>query len=87
VLRWSALAFGVFYGAYHQWTITSQDRMNAINREYERKAQLIEKAKAAYIKKTMPSESKTASGDVISDPEDPRFDLEAYLTLMETGEK
>ncbi|KAL9136766.1 MAG: hypothetical protein Q9175_002028 [Cornicularia normoerica] len=51
------------------------------DREFENQASLISKAKAEWAKKTMPKEAK--EGAVISDPNDPKFDLEAYLTLSE----
>ncbi|KAJ9648464.1 F1F0 ATP synthase subunit e, mitochondrial [Coniosporium apollinis] len=87
VLRWSALGLGVFYGLYHQGKISAKEKLDQINRDYERKASLINEAKAAYMKKTMPQSSKTESGDIITDPMDPRFDLEAYLTMKQAGEK
>jgi hypothetical protein len=63
VLRWSALAAGVFYGLYHQASLTASAKLSAINKEYEHKQSLIEKAKAEYSKKHMPAEKKTESGD------------------------
>ncbi|KAI9879474.1 MAG: hypothetical protein M1830_008433 [Pleopsidium flavum] len=86
VVRYSALAFGVFYGFYHQSTLTAQLKLNEINRDYEHKESLIQKAKAEYTKKTMPSQSKTAGGNVITDPNDSNFDLEAYLTMKTADE-
>ena len=62
VLRYSALAFGVFYGFYHQSSLLAQQKLNEINREYQAKESLIAKAKAEYTKKTMPQESKTEGG-------------------------
>ncbi|KAF2225489.1 ATP synthase E chain-domain-containing protein [Elsinoe ampelina] len=76
VLRWSALATGVFYGAWHASTIRSADRIAAAKHEYERKEKLITQAKAEFARKTAPT---TAGGGLISDPEDPKFDLEAFL--------
>lgn len=115
VLRWSALGFGVFYGIYHQSSIKTQERTRRFNQEYQHKEQLITKAKAEFLKKTLPPEKMTAGGDsmfpadsraasrvlaglafsngtdfliaVITDPNDPKFDLEAYLTMKEAGEK
>jgi hypothetical protein len=63
VLRYSALAAGVFYGLYHQATLSASAKLSAINREYEHKQSLIEKAKAEYSKKNMPADKKTESGD------------------------
>ena len=66
VLRWSALGLGVFYGIYHQASISSREKLNKINREYKHKEELINKAKAEWAKKTMPAESKMASGGRMS---------------------
>lgn len=95
VLRWSALGLGLFYGVYHQAKISSKDKADAINREYQRKEDLIKKAKEEYHKKTSPPQSGSGrmyrpatraegcadevSLAVITDPEHPDFDLEAYL--------
>ncbi|KAK5017834.1 putative ATP synthase subunit E, mitochondrial [Cryomyces antarcticus] len=87
VFRYSALALGIFYGFYHQSTITASEKLQGITREYERKSKLIDEAKAAYTKKNMPQSAKTAGGDIITDPMDPKFDLEAYLNLKQAGEK
>ncbi|RPA77883.1 hypothetical protein BJ508DRAFT_416815 [Ascobolus immersus RN42] len=73
VLRWSALAAGVFYGFSHQRTLYKQAEKHHEQEEYNHKAQLIEQAKAEYKKKTSPP-----SG-LITDPDDSRFDLEAFL--------
>ncbi|RMZ91010.1 hypothetical protein DV736_g1769, partial [Chaetothyriales sp. CBS 134916] len=79
VLRYSALIFGVFYGFQHQRSITASIKASEEHAEYERKQSLIDQAKQEWAKKTLPPPSKTASGDVISDPDDKNFDLEAYL--------
>ncbi|KAF2088363.1 hypothetical protein K490DRAFT_65040 [Saccharata proteae CBS 121410] len=76
VLRWSALGLGVLYGVYHQTSISSRDQAAAAHAEFERKQQLVQQAKAEWAKKTAP---KDASG-IVTDPNDPKFDLEAYLT-------
>ncbi|MCJ1412005.1 hypothetical protein MMC19_006097 [Ptychographa xylographoides] len=81
VLRYSALGCGILYGFYHQRTLNNQAHLNDLTRKYKAEESLIAKAKAEYTKKTMPKDSKTAGGDVISDPNDPKFDLEAYLTM------
>ena len=62
VLRYSALFAGVCYGFYHQSSLSAQQKLNEINREYQAKQSLIAKAKAEFTKKTMPSDSKTAGG-------------------------
>lgn len=63
VLRYSALAVGVFYGFYHQAGVSAKTKMNQIDREYSRKESLIQKAKAEYTKKNLPPGSKTEGDD------------------------
>ncbi|GAB7342415.1 hypothetical protein MBLNU457_g0627t1 [Dothideomycetes sp. NU457] len=79
VLRWSALGLGVFYGIYHQRTIYSADRAAAEAAADARKEKLIQQAKAEWAKKTKPEEMHAVSGGSVTDPEDPRFDLETFL--------
>ncbi|KAK0511140.1 hypothetical protein JMJ35_006692 [Cladonia borealis] len=81
VLRWSALGAGVFYGIYRQSVLSAKSKVHEIDAEYEQKSVLIQKAKAEWTKKNMPKESKTEGGGIITDPNDSRFDLEAYLTM------
>lgn len=112
------------YGFYHQASLSTSAKLAAINREYEHKQSLIEKAKAEYSKKNLPASAKTEGGEstfdptiiyplsgkrllhgldiifgleilgeiflcttdglviVIRDPNDSRFDLEAYLNVV-----
>ncbi|WEW58469.1 F1F0 ATP synthase subunit e, mitochondrial [Emydomyces testavorans] len=85
VLRYSALFFGVFYGFYHQSSLNAQAKAAQIDRDYHRKEQLIEQAKAEFARKNSPA-SKEPEAGVITDPNDARFDLEAFLK-MQAGEK
>ncbi|KAI7240642.1 hypothetical protein KC330_g1174 [Hortaea werneckii] len=78
VLRWGALTFGVFYGFSHQSAINSRDRSAHAQHEYERKEKLIQQARDEWQRKTQP---QSGSG-VISNPEDPNFDLEKYLQTV-----
>jgi hypothetical protein len=63
VLRYSALGAGIFYGLYHQAKLSTAAKLAAIDREYEHKQSLIEKARAEYAKKKNPASSKTEGGD------------------------
>lgn len=81
VLRYAALIAGVGYGFSHQASLVAKAKVAQTDRDFENQANLISKAKAEWVKKTMPKEAK--EGGVISDPSDPKFDLEAYLTLSE----
>jgi len=82
VIRYSALALGVVTGLYHQNKLSSEAKKNHAQAEYHRKEALIMQAKAEWTKKNLPADKKTASGDVISDPNDSRFDLEAFLQQL-----
>ncbi|KAI9052795.1 hypothetical protein LZ554_003068 [Drepanopeziza brunnea f. sp. 'monogermtubi'] len=84
VLRYAALGTGVLYGFYHQSKLTAASKLAAANREYERKESLIAQAKAEFSKKNSPASAKTQGGDFIRDPNDSRFDLEAYLNTLST---
>jgi hypothetical protein len=61
VLRYSALAVGVAYGFYHQRKITQHVRHEQAMREYKRKEQLIQQAKAEYAKLKQPASAKKDS--------------------------
>ncbi|CEJ94022.1 Putative ATP synthase subunit E [[Torrubiella] hemipterigena] len=77
VLRWSALAVGVFYGFSHQRGITATQRANHEHHEYEKKQKLIDQAKLEYAKQKNPAPA--SKDDVITDASDPKFDLEKLL--------
>ncbi|KAJ6446104.1 beta-lactamase superfamily domain-containing protein [Purpureocillium lavendulum] len=106
VLRWSALAVGVFYGFSHQRTITATQRAAHEQHEYEQKQKLIDQAKAEFAKQKNPQPASQSDGmspelraadrrwrrdvpaarmkeltqgAVITDVENPKFDLEKYL--------
>ncbi|KAL4888678.1 ATP synthase E chain-domain-containing protein [Aspergillus ambiguus] len=83
VLRYSALVAGLVYGVYHQSSINTNAKRAEAEREYARQERLIQQAKAEWKKKTAPKD--TQNNGVITDPEDSRFDLEAYLK-MKAGE-
>jgi F-type H+-transporting ATP synthase subunit e len=47
---------------YHQAKLSSAAKLAAINREYEHKQQLIEKAKTEYSKSKLPASAKKEDG-------------------------
>lgn len=49
--RWSALAFGLFYGYTHNISLQKQAEQKKVESEYHRKELLIEQARLAYAKK------------------------------------
>ncbi|KAH9982285.1 ATP synthase E chain-domain-containing protein [Lactifluus volemus] len=80
VVRYTALLSGVFYGIYHRRTLqNAHDTDKAHHAKHEREA-LIVQAKEAWKKKQ--------AGDkdgVVTDPEDPRFDLEKLIAKWESS--
>ncbi|EED16071.1 conserved hypothetical protein [Talaromyces stipitatus ATCC 10500] len=76
VLRYSALVGGIFYGLWHQSALNTQAKQAEHDREYKHKESLIQKAKAEWAKKNAPPDTKSG---LVTDPEDPRFDLEKFL--------
>ncbi|MCJ1279920.1 hypothetical protein MMC21_007744 [Puttea exsequens] len=80
VLRYSALGAGVGYGLYHQAAIRAKIKVQETDTQYAHQQSLIRQAKSEWAKKTLPKE-KTDASVVITDPADPKFDLEAFLTL------
>ncbi|KAK4129254.1 hypothetical protein N657DRAFT_639839 [Parathielavia appendiculata] len=84
VLRYSALGLGIFYGFYHQRTITSAQKAAAAQREYEHKQELINKAKEEYAKKKQPAAaaSTSAPSGLNLDLNSPNFDLEAAFEAL-----
>ncbi|KAI1456945.1 ATP synthase subunit E [Annulohypoxylon moriforme] len=82
VLRYSALALGVFYGFTHQRSISASQRTAAARKEYEHKQHLIEQAKAEYAKSKNPALQTTEKSALDQDPMDPKFDLEAYFNAL-----
>lgn len=59
VFRWSALAFGVVYGAYHQSAITAADKLRENAQKYEHQQALIAQAKQEFAKKNAPKDTKS----------------------------
>ncbi|KAK7908055.1 mitochondrial ATPase- f0 complex- subunit e [Apiospora marii] len=83
VLRYSALAFGVFYGFSHQRSITASQKAAAAQKEWAHKQHLIEQARAQYAESKNPKPSSSEKSPLKQDPMDPKFDLEAYLVALD----
>ncbi|RHZ55456.1 hypothetical protein Glove_415g39 [Diversispora epigaea] len=78
VARWTALVLGLAYGFWHRNSLEKSERMKAAIVNYQHKEELINKAKAAYAAKKSPN--------VITDPNDPNFDLERLIAHYSTQE-
>ncbi|KAF1911550.1 ATP synthase E chain-domain-containing protein [Ampelomyces quisqualis] len=80
VLRWSALGFGVFYGAYHQLSLKAQDKASASKKEWEHKESLIRQAKQEWAKSHPAPQPKSGAR---ADPKDPNADLNTLLGITD----
>ncbi|KIJ66426.1 hypothetical protein HYDPIDRAFT_109455 [Hydnomerulius pinastri MD-312] len=79
VARYTALFSGVFYGVYHRRSLQKAHDQDKEHHAIHHREQLISQAKDAFRQK---KESAKSDG-VISDPEDPRFDLEKLVAKWE----
>ncbi|KAG0223565.1 hypothetical protein BGW42_005810 [Actinomortierella wolfii] len=80
VARWSALVAGLAYGYTHHNTLVAQEAKRAEEIKKAKHDALVAKAKAEWVKMNTPT------GGVITDPENPNFDLEKLLIhLSETA--
>lgn len=68
VLRWSALATGLFYGAYTQLSISARERAQAEQKAYSHKESLIRQAKAEWAKTHPQEQPKASSGGTFAIP-------------------
>ena len=68
VLRWSALAFGVFYGFSHQRTITATQKADHARHQYESKQKLIDQAKEEFAKLKNPAPASADDGELAQLP-------------------
>jgi len=81
VVRYTALASGIFYGFYHRRTLQAKYEKQKLEHALHSRERLIAEAKEAWKRKQ--DSSKDTS--VVVDPEDPRFDLEKLLIKYETA--
>ncbi|EPQ29515.1 uncharacterized protein PFL1_02734 [Pseudozyma flocculosa PF-1] len=80
VVRYSALVGGIGYGVVHRRTLQAREDDKAAQRAYKHKEDLIKQAKKAYAQKLVAKQSDTG---IVTDPENPAFDLEKFLQKFE----
>ncbi|EJU02835.1 hypothetical protein DACRYDRAFT_51184, partial [Dacryopinax primogenitus] len=73
VVRYSALLGGIFYGIVHRRTLQGEENAKKEAHDHQRRDQLIKEAREAWKKKQV---TPTSGGELITDPEDPKFNLE-----------
>ncbi|KAK1217101.1 F1F0 ATP synthase subunit e, mitochondrial [Marasmius sp. AFHP31] len=81
VARYTALFTGVIYGFYHRRTLQSSHDAQKVQHAIHEREHLIAQAKEAWKNK----QASKADDGVITDPEDPRFDLEKLLSKWENA--
>lgn len=81
VVRYTALASGIFYGFYHRRTLQAKHDQQKLEHALHSREHLIAEAKEAWKRK----QEDAKSSSVMTDPEDPRFDLEKLLTKYENA--
>ncbi|KAI0931402.1 hypothetical protein AcW1_001190 [Taiwanofungus camphoratus] len=79
VVRYTALLTGVFYGIAHRRTLQKAYNEEKQHHAVHEREHLIAQAKEAWKKK-----QEGAKDGVITDPEDPRFDLEKLIAKWES---
>lgn len=83
VLRYSALGVGVFYGAYHRYSLESSFAKQQAAKQWKHEEKLIAQAKAEYQKLTNPQVVKPATSTPGSiNWEDPNLDLGKALESL-----
>ncbi|KJA28600.1 hypothetical protein HYPSUDRAFT_34039 [Hypholoma sublateritium FD-334 SS-4] len=79
VLRYTALFSGVAYGWYHRRSLQSEHDKHKLDNAVHSREKLIAEAKEAWKRKQDPANDTT----LITDPEDPHFDLEKLIAKYE----
>ncbi|KAG5518989.1 hypothetical protein PMAC_002520 [Pneumocystis sp. 'macacae'] len=79
IFRWSALVVGIGYGYTHRNNLAAKKKKKEEEALYKRKEEVIRKAQMEYTRLFMPLKT-----NILTDPNDPKFDLEAYLNDLES---
>ncbi|KAK0233849.1 ATP synthase E chain-domain-containing protein [Armillaria fumosa] len=82
VARYTALFSGVVYGWYHRRSLQAAHNVHKTQHAEHERERLIAEAKEAWKKKQETAKAPAADS-LITDPEDPRFDLEKLIAKWE----
>ncbi|KAI3402630.1 TIM11 [Candida oxycetoniae] len=82
VLRYSALGAGLFYGAYHRYSLETANTKQQAAKEWKREEKLIAEAKAVYQKINTPPKEKSNVSSGSINWEDPNLDIGAALESL-----
>ncbi|TDL20886.1 hypothetical protein BD410DRAFT_790225 [Rickenella mellea] len=81
-VRYTALFTGVFYGIVHRRTLQKAKDEETTHHAVHQREELIKRAKDAWKR-----QQEGAKDGVITDPEDPKFDLEKLIAKWEADSK
>ncbi|KAJ7755021.1 ATP synthase E chain-domain-containing protein [Mycena maculata] len=85
VVRYTTLFTGVVYGWYHRRTLQAAYDVHKIEAAKHQREHLIAEAKEAWIKK---QQAPLPNADtLVTDPEDPKFDLEKLIARWEATQQ
>ncbi|PPQ64347.1 hypothetical protein CVT26_002230 [Gymnopilus dilepis] len=79
VVRYTALFSGIAYGWYHRRTLQATHDAHKREEAVHHREKLIAEAKDAWKRK----QEALSDTNLITDPEDPRFDLEKLIAKWE----
>ncbi|KZS93315.1 hypothetical protein SISNIDRAFT_549697 [Sistotremastrum niveocremeum HHB9708] len=79
VVRYTALLSGLFYGIIHRRSLQSAENIKREHHHEHRQEQLLQQAKEAWKQK----QAGPKDDGVITDPENPKFDLEKLISKWE----
>ncbi|KAG8756877.1 hypothetical protein FRC14_002561 [Serendipita sp. 396] len=80
VVRYSALLGGIAYGIMHRRTLQAQENKKREHAAEHHRQHLIEEARKVWREQHTPK----ATGGVITNPDDPNFDLEKLILSLES---
>jgi len=80
VVRYSALVGGIFYGIAHRRTLQAKENKRREHETEHHREELIAKARKAWLDSQKPPQKD----GVITNPEDPNFDLEKWIQSIDT---
>ncbi|TFK42028.1 ATP synthase E chain-domain-containing protein [Crucibulum laeve] len=79
VVRYSALVSGIAYGWYHRRTLQAAHTQHKVEQAVHDRERLVAEAKKAWKTKQEAVNDTT----LVTDPEDPQFDLEKLIAKWE----
>ncbi|EDP45361.1 hypothetical protein MGL_0350 [Malassezia globosa CBS 7966] len=83
VVRYSALVAGIGYGIVHRQTLQAKYDEHVQKMAIKRQEDLVKQAKEEYAKIRAAKSAPPTPNAIVTNPEDPNFDLEKLLKYWE----